>query len=122
MVWRAWTAARDYRTVWRLQYNLAPNDPKVLAVTEDEMLHDLMVLVYYGHERRRQLDPKGATLEDLRAAPDLERKMDELEQEITTGKLAAQLASFQINIMPNAGRPQLTSIKVGSGKFGTGGQ
>jgi hypothetical protein len=53
----AWRAAGSSRTQWRLYYKLPPNDPRVLELTEEECIRDLLVIRYRRHLIDLELQP-----------------------------------------------------------------
>lgn len=60
---RAWEDSTSAMTMWRLFYRMPPNDPRVQDVTEEEVLHDLLVLEFVKWRelpstRRMMMDPK----------------------------------------------------------------
>lgn len=53
-----WDAVVSPRVVWRLHYNMPPNDPRVQDISEEEILDDLMILSY--RVLREELERKPA--------------------------------------------------------------
>lgn len=41
-----WDAAASAFTIWRLRYNMPPNDPRVLSIADEEVFEDLVLLSY----------------------------------------------------------------------------
>jgi hypothetical protein len=59
----------SYMTAWRLAYELAPNDPRFLELTEDEILEDLLVRRFHFDHMHRLLHPKEAAVEEMARTP-----------------------------------------------------
>ena len=53
-----WDAVMAPREVWRLHYNLPPNDPRVRDIADEEIWEDLMLLSY--RTLREELERKPA--------------------------------------------------------------
>lgn len=67
------TAARETGesliTAWRLAYELPPTDPRFLAMTEDEIIHDLLVRRFHDEHIQRVLNPAEAEIAAMAANP-----------------------------------------------------
>jgi hypothetical protein len=56
-----WDESSSALMVWRMRYNLPPNDPRVVDITDDELFEDLLRLAYY--DLRQHARTKPAVLE-----------------------------------------------------------
>lgn len=61
----AWADAMSPRTAWRLNYQLPPNDPRVLEADEETVLRDLTLIRYHRHRARAAEDPGAAAAENV---------------------------------------------------------
>lgn len=52
-----WDESSSAHMVWRMRYNLPPNDPRVLDITDEEMFDDLMRLAYYDLRQAARAKP-----------------------------------------------------------------
>lgn len=87
-----WREAASVRTVWRLRYNLPPNDPRALEITDAEVVDDLLLRLYHDlHVQIAHQPSLGvATNRD-----EQQRLRDILQHERETGDLAAQVAAYK---------------------------
>lgn len=56
-------------TAWRLDYKLAPTDPRWTEATEEAILHDLLVKRYHDEHFHRIMHPEEAAIEEMAANP-----------------------------------------------------
>jgi len=81
----AYAAINEPSTIWRLRYNLPPNHPHLLAMTEEEVLSDLLTLAYYDEDRARRIDPTPPEAYDPEVTKTYEdRKKAVLESDLMT--------------------------------------
>lgn len=59
----------DIFTAWRLAYQLPPNDPRFLDITEDEIVTDLLVRRHHFDTLHRIHNPREADMEEARNNP-----------------------------------------------------
>ena len=62
---------------WRHVYNIPPNDPRFLSMTEEGMLEDLLIRMHHSAEMRRAMNPGKADVDTIAADPELQRSMVE---------------------------------------------
>jgi hypothetical protein len=66
--------ALDVWTVYRMRYEMPPNDERFLAITEEEVLRDLLVIKYNREKVDDLLHPSSAEHGDPEAAARYERE------------------------------------------------
>ncbi len=66
---RAAVAADDVATVWRMQYEMPPTDPRYLDADDDVVVHDLAVLLYYRRSMEAAVNPAAAALRSAKGDP-----------------------------------------------------
>ena len=88
----AFDASRDWFTQWRLRYNLPPNDPRYLEITEAEVLQDMLTIHFHRKWMTRELDGISEALEDLE---DLALDQDRVDAFQQAGEEYAQSGSTQ---------------------------
>ena len=80
----------DPAVVWRIRYQLPPTDPRFLAMTEEDILIDLLTLAYHDEAKRREADPTPPEADD----PDAVAKYEERKKEVLQGDLLRKLAAL----------------------------
>lgn len=114
---RAYLESKTARTTYRLLYDLPPNDPRFLSITEDEIVFDLCVRAYASHATAADSGDPRALAAEIAAAQDAngveDNEADEREER-ENAKVAALMAG-----PASTDPPLLTSISIGEGKIGT---
>lgn len=87
-----WREAASVRTVWRLRYNLPPNDPRVLEITDAEVVDDLLLRLYHDLHVQIAHEP---SLGVVTNRDEQQRLLDIAKHERETGNLAAQVAAYK---------------------------
>lgn len=109
--------------MWRLLYGLAPKDPLVLEMTQEEIVHDLVTRLYHEHEKRKGWDPKGADADEQRRDQDMAAGYRELEKDYTEGEMAARVKQFEATraeeTKQGPGR-RVTGLRISHGKMSAG--
>lgn len=97
-----WRAAASPRTVWRLRYNLPPNDPRFLDMTDAEIVDDLLLRMY--HDLRVDIAHNPALGVKTNRAEC--RRLDEIARsETATQELVRQMKAAQDVLSPKRVMP-----------------
>lgn len=64
-------------TAWRLHYNLPLTDPRVQDATDDEVVHDLLVLHFHRQKQRDEAEPERVAAEELASNPEQRERLVE---------------------------------------------
>ena len=85
-----WNASSSALTVWRLRYNMPPNDPRVLSITDEEVFDDLATLAYFDLRAEIASTPslsEQSNPERREAWSDAQARVDRGENEVLNSDL-----------------------------------
>jgi hypothetical protein len=113
MLHRAFAEARKPITAYRMRYSMPPNDPRLLSMTEGDILFDLLTSMYFEHERRK-LDDPNAVVEEAQQRGNLRQVYEDLEKDFTSGKMQEAIQRFEAARAGRADAPRrIVSIQPG---------
>jgi len=78
------------RSIWRRHYNLPPNDPRFLSMTDDELQWDLLQIAIHATDEKRQMEADRQTVldlqKDMKGIADMVDRSNDFTQAKTTQK------------------------------------
>lgn len=104
--------ALSVRGQWRAHFQIPRTDPRYLASTDEDMIADLLEVVFLAGERRRS-DPREREMERVLRDPDAARAEDDvLAAELAPGgRLYERAIAFERNQREDPS-PRITSIRT----------